>query len=717
MATAGAQQVSTERWHQIKSIVVRAMDASEREREQILSFECAGDPELRAEVDSLLTAARAADSLPEARAAIASATGSIVAEQDAALRSLLERVLSNQYEILRPIGRGGMGTVYLARERALDRFVAIKVLRPDLAIAEGHRERFRREARIAARLSHPGILGLHSFGEIDNLWYFVMTYVRGETLGERIRREGALPWTEAYKIFVQIADALDCAHRNGVIHRDIKPANILLDSDSGRAILADFGISKMPGASETITASGAILGTPVYMSPEQLAGGTEVDGRSDIYSLGIVAYLMLTGREPFQGDSPAGAVYRRLVDEPVPLESVASSVPAELASIVTRCIARQKANRWPDAQTLKAALSQIPVDERLPDLVRDVRSFGPYALLWAAGFFALAMLRERPPGERALLIVAALIAPLGLALHIWNGSRRGMRLIDLARPALYPPEWWTMWWPLPLRRSEDLWRRLPGPARAVRLVITASFPALFLLILVREGFGSSVFGNNLNIAEWAILGVASVVVVGGLIWARGKHLTVSQSLRILLGDTLDSPRWNDPAFRRVLLPLSGRVRDPDAETPSDYLRAIRELLPIRISMSGDAGLRACAAAERVLKEIDQRDTELAKLSRDAGPEEENRLASQLDALDAGGGDTEERNELRELVRHQLALVRRMRGRREVIMRDRAHLVDLLRGLWVLVQACGDDRGEDSLEIERLRALCADIRTELGTAAA
>src|SRR5215213_2073083 len=190
--------MSLERWHRIKSIVVRAMETPESERRTLVSNACGTDDDLRKEVESLLAAADAADKLPEARAAIASATGALAAGQDAALLSLLESVLSHQYEIIRPIGRGGMATVYLARERALDRFVAIKVLRPDLALAESHRERFRREARIAARLSHPGILSLHSFGEIENLWYFVMTYVRGETLAERIRREGMLPWGEAH---------------------------------------------------------------------------------------------------------------------------------------------------------------------------------------------------------------------------------------------------------------------------------------------------------------------------------------------------------------------------------------------------------------------------------------------------------------------------------------------------------------------------------------
>ncbi|MEO8195075.1 MAG: serine/threonine-protein kinase, partial [Gemmatimonadales bacterium] len=347
------------RWQQIKSIVTLASSLPGAERKDMLHSVCGDDTELRLEVDSLLAAADAADSLPEVRAAIASATGAMVAEQDAELRTLLASVLSHQYEIIRPIGRGGMGCVYLARERTLERFVAIKVLRPDLAGAEGHRERFRREARIAARLSHPGLLGLHSFGEIDNLWYFVMTYVRGETLAERIRREGFLPWGDAHRILTEMADALECAHRHGVTHRDIKPANILLDSESGHAILADFGISKMPGAAEGLTATGAILGTPDYMSPEQVTGASDIDERSDIYSLGAVAYVMLTGREPFRGETAAATIYRRLVEDATPVDALVSSIPADLSAIVRKCMERERENRWTDARSLKEALNGI----------------------------------------------------------------------------------------------------------------------------------------------------------------------------------------------------------------------------------------------------------------------------------------------------------------------------------------------------------------------
>jgi serine/threonine-protein kinase len=178
-----------------------------------------------------------------------------------------------------------MGAVYLARERSLERFVAIKVLRPELAEAHDGRERFRREARIAAQLSHPGIVPLHTFGEVGGIWYFVMGYVRGTSLAERLRLEGHIPVDEAHRILTELADALASAHRSGVVHRDIKPANILLDADSGRAVLADFGVAKVGAGDEQLTATGVVIGTPHYMSPEQVLGAHAVDERSDIYSL------------------------------------------------------------------------------------------------------------------------------------------------------------------------------------------------------------------------------------------------------------------------------------------------------------------------------------------------------------------------------------------------------------------------------------------------
>ena len=708
--------MNQERWQQIKSTVALAMEIPENERGSLIDSACGSDAELRHEVESLLAAARAADSIPEARVAIANAASSLVSVEDASLRALIDSVLSHQYEIIRPLGRGGMGWVYLARERALERFVAIKVLRPDLALAEGHRERFRREARIAARLTHPGILGLHSFGEIGNLWYFVMTYVRGETLAEKIRREGFLPWKDAHRILAEMADALDCAHRNGVVHRDIKPANILLDSDTGHAILADFGISKMFDANEHLTATGAVMGTPAYMSPEQVMGASDIDERADIYSLGAVAYVMLTGREPFRADSAAATAYRRLVEDATPVELIVSSIPPDLSAVVRKCMARERAERWPNAKALSVSLENILAADRLPNAIRDLRSFGPYALLWAIGWSGFAFLVSPSASERRLLMLVALLVPAGLVLHLWNGAGRGIRLVELARIALWPPEWWSVWWPRALRRQADLWSRLPFVAKAVRIGISLAFPALLLLILVRSGDLNVTDQLRVETGEWAIMFALWVVVALGFVWAKRAELNLRQSVRMLLGPTLASPGWEDPALAHLLAPAFGKVRAPVGQEPSDYLRAIRELAP-NVQVVDGLGARAIAAAEGLMKAIDRCDTELADLARDAGPREANRLSTQLEALESGApGDTHERSELRDLIRLQLEIVRRMQGRREIMQRERSHFVDLMETFWCAIRDVGESRDGGPEGGFKVDELCAEIHRDLDRSA-
>jgi serine/threonine protein kinase len=217
----------------------------------------------------------------------------------------LRAALADRYRIQRELGRGGMGTVFLAEDLKHHRRVAIKVLEPGLAAALG-RERFLREIETVARLSHPHILPLHDSGEADGLLYYVMPYVEGESLQVRLSREKQLPLEDALKIAREVADALAYAHGHGVVHRDIKPGNILLQG--GHAVVADFGLARViasavdpaaPTGAGTLTAAGSALGTPAYMSPEQAAGSKDVDGRSDLYSLGCVLYEMLTGQPPF----------------------------------------------------------------------------------------------------------------------------------------------------------------------------------------------------------------------------------------------------------------------------------------------------------------------------------------------------------------------------------------------------------------------------------
>ena len=234
------------------------------------------------------------------------------------VRAALEAKLLRQYRIVRLLGRGGMGAVYLARDLTLDREVAIKVVKTETDSREVY-DRFRREAKTAARLSHPNVVPLHAFGEVESMPYFVMGYVRGESLETRLRREGKLSEDEARRVLAEIADALDHAHRQGVVHRDVKPDNVLLEDESGRALLTDFGVAKAVGPGDSQTRVGSVVGTPHYMSPEQAAGRADVDGRSDIYSLGVMAYATLAGRLPFEGKSHEEILAKHMTQDPPPL--------------------------------------------------------------------------------------------------------------------------------------------------------------------------------------------------------------------------------------------------------------------------------------------------------------------------------------------------------------------------------------------------------------
>src|SRR6266545_1648831 len=238
----------------------------------------------------------------------------------------LAEALSSRYRLERPLGQGGMATVHLAEDLKHRRKVAVKVLRSDLATALGT-ERFLREIEIAAALNHPHILAVHDSGEAAGVLYYVMPYVEGESLRDRLRRDKQLPLEDALQITREVADALDYAHHEGVIHRDIKPENILLQA--GHAVVADFGIARAVSAAggTKLTATGTAVGTPAYMSPEQVMGSRDLDGRSDLYSLGCVLYEMLAGVPPFAGTAAESLVYQHLSATPPPVKSVRPSVP------------------------------------------------------------------------------------------------------------------------------------------------------------------------------------------------------------------------------------------------------------------------------------------------------------------------------------------------------------------------------------------------------
>jgi serine/threonine-protein kinase len=276
----------------------------------------------------------------------------------------LRAALSDRYTIERELGSGGMATVYLAEDLKHRRQVAIKLLRPELAATLGP-ERFVREIEIAANLTHPHILPLHDSGEADGFLYYVMPFVEGESLRDRLFREKKLSVPDAVRITDQVASALSYAHERGVVHRDIKPENILLAGD--QAIVADFGIARAVEAAggERLTGTGLAVGTPAYMSPEQAVGDTNVDGRSDVYALGCVVYEMVSGQAPFEGETPQGILAKHAVDTAPSLRTSDPSIPLFLERAVERALAKHPADRFQTASAFAEALTSELVVARV----------------------------------------------------------------------------------------------------------------------------------------------------------------------------------------------------------------------------------------------------------------------------------------------------------------------------------------------------------------
>jgi len=255
------------------------------------------------------------------------------------------RSLAARYTIERELGSGGMATVFLGWDVKHKRKVAVKILKPELAVSLGA-ERFLREIETTANLRHPHILPLYDSGEVRGALYYVMPFVEGESLRERLRRDGQLPLDDAIRIAREVAGALSYAHARGIVHRDIKPENILLES--GHAVVADFGIARAvrEAGTESVTGAGISVGTPAYMSPEQAAGESEVDGRSDLYSLGCVLYEMLGGQPPFTGPTTPSIIKQHMVSEPRPITALRSPVPAPVCAALERALAKNPADRF-----------------------------------------------------------------------------------------------------------------------------------------------------------------------------------------------------------------------------------------------------------------------------------------------------------------------------------------------------------------------------------
>lgn len=294
-------------------------------------------------------------------------------ERDA-LRDRVEGAVGALFEIEDEIGRGGMAVVYRARDVRLHRKVALKVLPPELAFRAEVKSRFLREAQMSAQLSHPNIVPIYTVDEIDGVVFFSMGLVEGETLAQQLARDPRPPVASVRSIMREVADALSYAHARHVVHRDVKPDNILVDRASGRAMVSDFGIARAAEGESRLTVTGVAVGTPAYMSPEQAMGDRDVDGRADIYALGVVGYQMLAGELPFRASNTPSMLMKHISERPRPLGEVRTDLPANLVHAVERAMAKGREDRWPDASAFRDALADNapePARGGLPDRPRD----------------------------------------------------------------------------------------------------------------------------------------------------------------------------------------------------------------------------------------------------------------------------------------------------------------------------------------------------------
>jgi eukaryotic-like serine/threonine-protein kinase len=278
------------------------------------------------------------------------------------VRSSLERVVAGRYTIERELGRGGMGTVYLARDLSLDRYVAIKVLPPDLAFNPVLRERFVREAKLAASLSHPNIVHVHAVEEQGDLLLIVMQYVDGETLSQRIARSGPYDEADCARLLQDAAWALGYAHARGIVHRDVKPDNLMIERGTGRVLIMDFGIARSEEAS-SLTEVGQSIGSPHYMSPEQ-AAAEEIDGRSDLYSLGCVGFFAATGRTPFVATAAHRLLMLHMTQAPQAVSELRPEFPRPLGDLIGRLLSKDRAERFATGEALAEAINELHLRAR-----------------------------------------------------------------------------------------------------------------------------------------------------------------------------------------------------------------------------------------------------------------------------------------------------------------------------------------------------------------
>ena len=459
--------------------------------------------------------------------------------------SLNDRVLAaigQQYELEGEIGRGGMSVVYRARDRRLNRPVAVKVLPPDLAHDPAIRARFTREAQTSAQLSHPHIVPIYDVGERGGIAWFVMALVTGGNLATLLTRDPRPPLDEVRRILAEVADALAYAHLRGVIHRDIKPDNILLDRQTGRAMVTDFGIAWAMEAGARLTATGIAVGTPTYMSPEQAVGERGLDGRSDIYSAGVLGYQMLTGRVPFEAGNSMALLLKHVTERPRPIADLRPDAPRTLREAVERALMKAPEDRWPTAAAFRDALTSN--DTSGPVWRAEPREPVRYTSPRPDGSRRVAAVRGTPP-RRSLSRDAedSSVASLPRSL-VW---REGVGLVnDRGRATAAAPVPIVMEQPhltsLTAAQREDL-RLCHGRVNLMdRIKAMRGYAALTVAAAI-----AGVTGFAFGVAEAPPFVISPIVpmFMSAKLWRRGKSLRAS-GLRLRRVLLMPRTRWVIP---------------------------------------------------------------------------------------------------------------------------------------------------------------------------
>jgi serine/threonine-protein kinase len=662
-----------------------------------------------------------------------------------ALRQRVVEAVGAVFDIEDELGRGGMAVVYRAMDRRLRRRVALKVLPPDLAFRADVRSRFVREAQMAARLSHPHIVPIYAVDETGGLVWFAMGLVEGESLARRLAREPRLDISTVRRILREVAGGLACAHEQGVVHRDIKPDNILLDRSTGRALVTDFGIARAAEGDLRLTATGVAVGTPAYMSPEQAMGEKDVDGRADIYALGVVGWQMLAGELPFQAENTPGMLMKHISEAPRPLSGLRNGLPANLVYAIERAMAKSRADRWPDgaafadalderAEAPPAAFSNAHTPPGVPAVLHaEPGSLGGPAVDAGAPPGAAAVGGPRGPSAskpwRFDPMRAAAQSDTGAhAIREWREQRQAWR--ERYRPAPIDHE------PLTRRERRELHREERARREAAltpeerirslqRAVARATVFTTFLAML--NFFTSPQFPWFIFPALAMGLGVASRI---GSLWVDGIPLRRLFRRQPVVGaDEAVAPESGPLRPHRKGAKPAPRLPAPNlAGVPTDVLdgphgATVREAAESRMLIADivarlpdherftlpDVNATAAALDDKVRALA----TALHQLDRDASPTALHRLEQKLAEARTSPGDAAERERRVMLLERQQATLRDLAERRDAVahqLENAALLMQTMKlDLMRLRSSDVESRLADStLATQEARAVATDI---------